>query len=55
MNWDSKTNTWNDLKGADTKVKAAYAKQLKEKGLTTKEIAEKMDLSTSRINEYFRS
>ena len=53
-NWNSPTGTYTDIVNDDTKAKATRAKRMKDKGLSVKDIAAKLKLSTSRIYEYLK-
>lgn len=54
-NWKSKKKQWDDLVKPETKNKAAKAASLKSKGKSVKEIAEELELSTSRVYELLRT
>lgn len=53
-NWNSKTQTWEDIIKPDTREKAMLARFLKFQGWSTKRIAKELGLSESRIKEYFK-
>ena len=54
-NWDSRRNTWNEIKGEDTLKKVELCNQLRTKGMSVEDISRKMGLSKSRIYEYLRN
>jgi orotate phosphoribosyltransferase-like protein len=54
-NWKSKKKQWDDLVKPETKMKAAKAASLKNKGKSVKEIADELELSKSRIYELLRT
>lgn len=54
-NWKSKKRQWDDLVKPETKNKAAKAAFLKSKGKSVREIAEELELSTSRVYELLRT
>lgn len=53
-NWNSKTGKFEDIKSQEIKDLANKAKQLREKGYSVSEIAEKFGLSRGRIYEYLK-
>ena len=53
-NWISYKGEWSDLVHQDTKDKAASARKMKLNGMSAKEIANKLELSVSRIYQYLR-
>ena len=53
-NLNSKKGSWYDIKSDETLKKADLAKKLKSDGRSVAEIAEKLNLSKSRIYEYLR-
>lgn len=55
MNWNSKTQTWTDLKSLRVKNLALVARRLRNKNMSIKHIAEVLEKSESRIREYLRT
>lgn len=53
-NYDSKTNTWNDLVHKETKHNAKEAARLRRSGMPVAEIAKKFKLSKARIYQYLK-
>ena len=53
-NWNSKTGKFEDIKSQEIKDLANKAKQLRAKGYSVSEIAEKFGLSRGRIYEYLK-
>ena len=53
-NWNSKTKQHTDVVRKETIDKANYARKLKEGGMSVAEIAKKMELSTTRIDELLK-
>ena len=53
-NWNSKTGKFEDIKSQEIKDLANKAKQLRVKGYSVSEIAEKFGLSRGRIYEYLK-
>ncbi len=53
-NWNSKMNEWSPVVNNETKEKAIQAKKMRSKGISVKNIAQKMNLSKSRIYELLR-
>ena len=53
-NWNSKKKEYTDIIKMDTREKAQLAQFLKLQGMSVKDIAEKLELSESRIKEYLR-
>jgi len=53
-NWNSKKKEYTDIIKMDTREKAKLAQFLKLQGMSVKDIAEKLELSESRIKEYLR-
>lgn len=54
-NWKSKKKQWDDLVKPETKLKAAKAASLKNKGKPVREIANELELSISRVYELLRT
>ncbi len=53
-NWNSKTNSWNEIKSKDVLKKVELCEQYKSMGLSVSEISIKLGLSKSRVYEYLR-
>jgi DNA-binding NarL/FixJ family response regulator len=53
-NWNSKKKEYTDIIKMDTREKAQLAQFLKLQGMSVKDIAEKLELSESRIKEYLK-
>jgi len=53
-NWNSKKKEYTDIIKMDTREKAQLAQFLKLQGMSIKDIAEKLELSESRIKEYLK-
>ena len=53
-NWHSKTGQWKELVRKDTKIRAIYAKAMRDAGMRVADIANCFDLSPGRIYEYLR-
>lgn len=53
-NWNSKKKEYTDIIKKDTREKAQLAQFLKLQGMSVKDIAEKLELSESRIKEYLK-
>jgi len=53
-NWNSKKKEYTDIIKMDTREKAKLAQFLKLQGMSVKDIAEKLELSESRIKEYLK-
>lgn len=53
-NWDSKNGVHKPVVGSATKKKEELARELRQQGLSVEEIANRLGLSKSRINQYLR-
>ena len=53
-NWNSKKGIYENIQNEETKKKARIAIEMREKGHSVSDIAEKMKLSKNRIYEYLR-
>ena len=53
-NWNSRHGIWTEVVSDDVKEMALEAKQLRNKGLSVKDIAKKLGRSTGRIYELLR-
>lgn len=54
-NWNSKSKEYTDIIKPDTLNKALTAKKLKQQGSSVQEIADKLNVSKSRVYEYLRT
>ena len=53
-NWNSKSGTYSNIKGAEILNKSKRAQELKSKGISVVQIATELGLSKSRIYEYLK-
>ena len=53
-NWNSKKGIFEDIQKEETKDKAKFARNMRNSGHSVIEIAKKMNLSKSRIYQYFK-
>jgi DNA-binding NarL/FixJ family response regulator len=54
-NYNSKENKYTNIKGSDILERAKYCQHLHSKGMSVKDIAEKFNLSESRIRQYLKN
>tara|TARA_R110002050_G_scaffold276801_1_gene422186 strand:- start:328 stop:498 length:171 start_codon:yes stop_codon:yes gene_type:complete len=54
-NYNSKENKYTNIKGSNILERAKHCQHLHSKGMSVKEIAEKYDLSESRIRQYLKN
>ena len=53
-NYNSKENKYTDIKSLNILKRAKYCQRLYNKGYSVKDIAEKYNLSESRIRQYLK-
>jgi Mor family transcriptional regulator len=53
-NWNSKDNTYTDIKSTLIKDRATKINKLYNEGVSVKDLAVKYELSESRIREYLK-
>ena len=54
-NYNSKENKYTNIKSLDILERAKYCQHLHSKGMSIKDIAEKFNLSESRIRQYLKN
>jgi len=54
-NYNSKENKYTDIKSLNILKRAKYCQRLYNKGYSVKDIAEKYNLSESRIRQYLKN
>ena len=54
-NYNSKENKYTDIKSINILKRAKYCQRLYNKGYSVKDIAEKYNLSESRIRQYLKN
>jgi DNA-binding NarL/FixJ family response regulator len=53
-NWNSKDSKYTNIKSTSVKDRATEVNKLHDKGVSVKDIADRYDLSESRIREYLK-